>query len=238
MASSATISPRAPNGFLCDFCRPRLHDLSKLGWKFHQTSEQPQFTWLEPELHVDKDGSLRFAYRYNPDAFAGSTRYPDGYRGHKGIEIDGEKSRITLEYYRQDTLPDCPDITLSSINGCCFCALLLKLIREDHTDLAYSEGTRPLLVSVEFYFVPANVEDTNILCPSSCHRFILDSLVIRKASAPTPRDHFFLLIACRDGESKCYPWETFYLLRLTEHRLGHIAIAQYSPTSPVRRCTG
>jgi hypothetical protein len=204
MASPATMSPKIPSRNLCDFCRPRLHDLSKLGWKINRTGTHPQFTWLEPELHEESDGLLRFAHRTNPDAFAGSTRYPSDYCGHKGIEVDSEKSCVKIEYYRQDTLPDCHEITSSSSNGCCFCTLLLRLIREDHTDLACSEGMRPVFTSVEFYFIPANADETNILCPSSCHRFILDSLVIRKASPPSPRDHFFLLIASRDGELKRY----------------------------------
>lgn len=205
MASSATVSPKNLGENFCDFCRPRLYDLSNLGWKIHRIRKQSQFTWLEPELHEESDGSLRFVRRSNPDAFAGSTRYPNDYCGHRGIEVDSQKSCIKLEYYRQDTLPDCPDITSSSSDGCCFCALLLKLIREDYTDLAYSEGMRPVFASVEFYFIPANAEETNILSPSSCHKFILDSLVIRKASPPSPRDHFFLLIASRDGEVKRYP---------------------------------
>jgi hypothetical protein len=205
MASSATILPKNLGDNFCDFCGPRLYDLSNLGWKVHRVSKQPQFTWLEPELHEESDGSLRFAHYSNPDAFAGLTQYPDHYCGQKGIKIDSQNSCIKVEYYRQDTLPECPDITSSSSNGCCFCTLLLKLVREDHTDLAYSEGTRPLFASVEFYFVPANVKETNIISPSRCHKFILDSLMIRKASPPSPRDHFSLLIASREGEVKRYP---------------------------------
>lgn len=180
---------------LCSFCKPRLYNLSDLGWDKEYDSPASSLL-LTPHWHLDDTGKPRLKSRKVVDTFSANAHLPPGYDGLRGVEIDGDESCIKIEYYREDILPHCPSITTSTQNGCTFCALLISLVNEDLTDFAYSQGCRPLFSVIEFHIIP-RVDD--LLSPCDRAQFVLESLVIRKAQPANVRDHFFLLIAAPKG---------------------------------------
>ncbi len=128
------MSSASKRGNLCSFCRPRVLDLSKLGWK-EKTDTQGN-TFLEPETSTTSDGEIALKPWKDENAFGTYHDFPDRYgplgqnKTVKGIRVSGRD--ITVEYFRNDTLPDCPRLEASNEAGCRFCGMLRSFLRSDY----------------------------------------------------------------------------------------------------------
>ncbi|KAG4433813.1 hypothetical protein IFR05_010695 [Cadophora sp. M221] len=108
---------------LCDFCRPRIHDLSQLGWK--ERRDRYGNLFLEPETtrrQLPDDTVILSPYTNDIEGVDGGVHY--GLFGeHKAQGIEASDNIISVEFYRIMYLPneDSQDIEPT---GCSFCDIL------------------------------------------------------------------------------------------------------------------
>jgi hypothetical protein len=123
---------------LCSFCKPRIHDFSRLGWKKKHNLDGE--VYLEPDITVLPDGDIDLVPFKDMEAFGSyGTDYPEKYgpagrqRTVKGIEASGKY--ILIEFLKSFDLPiDAslklapPDDWEATTTDCSFCRTLIQAL--------------------------------------------------------------------------------------------------------------
>jgi len=157
-ANSSASSDCAPTSgdSLCSFCRARIYEFSKLGWK--QKTNVRGDLFFEPATITLPNGDVEFKPFKDEGAFGPYNDFPTRYKPlytdvpTKGVHIYGRT--VKLEFYRSDLLPDCPALTASGSAGCTFCAFLQQLIRNDTSCQSEYAGYTIFIWSISFSFEP------------------------------------------------------------------------------------
>ena len=158
--SSQECTPRreasdTDDGGLCNFCKPRIFDLSKLGWK--EKTDAKGKTYLEPET-ISSDGEVSLKPWKDENAFGPRPKISRRHslsreEGHmEGISVVSRD--IKIEYFNQELLPDGPLLQASDQSRCPLCGLLQDLIP---TRSCFDGSTRydtVQILSITYHFEP------------------------------------------------------------------------------------
>lgn len=154
------------------FCRPRIHDLSQLGWKEKRHMYGNLF--LEPETtrHQQLDDTVVLSpYTNDIEGVDGGVRY--GIFGeYKAQGIEASDNIIKVEFHRRMHLPneDAQDIEPT---GCSFCDILTHVL----VDARYG-ANKPWNYTIPIYALKFHFEFELMFLKEDAYRTVLSDRVM------------------------------------------------------------